>query len=132
MNYLDLKKRFPKSTRTFFEWVSKQNPDNQNEYVDNIYLYQFFSKYFEYRFDLPTRTIFIDEDKSYFSVLKDDIISNSSIIDYDYYISKNRIIYDKYSDTGRDFIKINVRQENEYESAFFVLEKLIENKFYEE
>lgn len=129
MNYLNLKKRFPKSTTAFFYWVTEQNPDGQNDYVDNVYFYQFFSEYFEYR-QTPYGTLFIDREKPYFTKLKGDIVLRSGSENYDYFFGEGRIICNRYSDTGGDYIKISVRHESDFESAFFVLERLIENEFY--
>ena len=129
MNYLNFKKQFPKSTKVFFDWVSKQNPEEQNDYVDNVYFYQFFSKYFEYR-QIPEGTLIIDNKKEYFTLLKNDLLVYRDNANFNNFFDNNKLIFSNYSDTNEEYIRIIINSESSFESAFFVLERLIENEYY--
>ncbi len=129
MNYLNFKKQFPKSTKVFFDWVSKQNPEEQNDYVDNVYFYQFFSKHFEYR-QIPEGTLIIDNKKEYFTLLKNDLLVFRDNANYNNFFDNNKLIFSNYSDTNEEYIRIIINSESSFESAFFVLERLIENEYY--
>lgn len=129
MNYLNFKKQFPKSIKVFFDWVSKQNPEEQNDYVDNVYFYQFFSKHFEYR-QIPEGTLIIDNKKEYFTLLKNDLLVYRGNANYNNFFANNKLIFSKYSDTNEEYIRIKINSESSFESAFFVLERLIENEYY--
>lgn len=130
MNYLNYKKQFPKSIKLFFEWVSKQNPDKQNVYVDDAYLYQFFSEYFNYRRFEHHNALFIDTKKEYFQQLKSELVSRSLDENFCHFFENNRILFNNYSDTNTEYIKIIIKSESTFESAFFVFEILIKNEFY--
>jgi hypothetical protein len=130
MNYLNYKKQFPKSINVFFDWVSKQNSKNQNNYIDNVYFYQFFSKYFDYRQGEHTNALFIDTKKEYFQQLKSELVSRSLDENFCHFFENNRILFNNYSDTNTEYIKIIIKSESSFESAFFVLEILIENAYY--
>jgi hypothetical protein len=129
MNYLNYKKQFPKSIKLFFEWVSKQNPDNQNDYVDNVYFYQFFSEHFQY-IQIPEGTLIIDEKKDYFTNLQSDLMLFRDNEKHNHLFDNNRIIFSNYTDTNKEYIRIIINSESSFGSAFFVLEKLIENEYY--
>lgn len=129
MNYLNFKKQFPKSIKVFFDWVSKQNPEEQNDYVDNVYFYQFFSKHFEYR-QIPEGTLIIDNKKEYFTLLKNDLLVYRDNANYNNFFDNNKLIFSNYSDTNEEYIRIIINSESSFESAFFVLERLIENEYY--
>ena len=131
MNYLNFKKQFPKSTNLFFDWVSKQNPNDQNNYVDNVYFYQFFALNIEYRQLMNGNVIIIDKEKRYFNKLKIDLMLFSGNINYKHIFNNNGIRFSKYSDTNEECIVININSESSFESAFFILERLIENKYYD-
>lgn len=125
MNYLNFKKQYPKSLNKFFCWVSEQNPNEQNDYVDNIYFYQFFSEIFEYHPDFGV----LIENQKYLDVLN-PILSKTKEIDNDYWENRSKILMGKYSDTGNEFIQIRFHQESDYENAFYVLEILINKGLY--
>lgn len=125
MNYLNFKNRYPKSINKFFCWVAEQNSNEQNEYVDNAYFYQFFSNIFDYR---PDFGISIEE-KKHIDVLKPLLIKTRHI-DNDYWGNESKILFGKYSDTGKDFIQIRLNEESDYENAFYVLEILINKGLY--
>lgn len=125
MNYLNFKNRYPKSTNKFFFWVAKQNPNDQNEYVDNAYFYQFFGDIFDYQPDFGISI----KDKNQIDILK-PILTKTRNIDIDYWSNDSKIIIGKYSDSGKDFIQIRLNQESDYENAFYVLETLINNGLY--
>lgn len=129
MNYLNFKKQFPRSIKVFFEWVSKQNPEGQNDYVDNVYFYKFFSNYFEYR-QIPEGTLIIDTKKEYFNLLKTDLLVYRDNVNYNNLFSNNKLIFSTYNDTNEEYIRIKINSESSFESAFFVLERLIENEYY--
>lgn len=129
MNYLNFKKQFPKSIKVFFDWVSKQNPEEQNDYVDNVYFYQFFSKHFEYR-QIPEGTLIIDNKKEYFTLLKNDLLVYRDNANYINFFDNNKLIFSNYSDTNEEYIRIIINSESSFESAFFVLERLIEKEYY--
>lgn len=129
MNYLNFKNKFPKSTNKFLMWVSNQNPEEQNKYVDNVYFYQFFSEYFEYR-QTPNGTLFIDNEKEYFTKLRSDLVLHSENVNHDNFFNYNGVIFSSYVDTNEEYIRIDIDCESSFESAFFVLERLIENEFY--
>lgn len=130
MNYLNYKKQFPKSTRVFFDWVSKVNPDNP--YADNYYFNIFFDNYFDYRQGEYTAAngFFIDTEKEYFQQLKSELLSRSLDEKFCHFFENNQILFNNYSDTDTEYIKIIIRSESSFERAFFVLEILIENAFY--
>lgn len=130
MNYLHFKKQFPKSTTVFFDWVSKQNPDKLNDYVDNVYFYQFFSEYFKYWQHGPYNSLLIDTEKEYFQQLKSELVSRSLDENFCRFFENNRILFNNYSDTNTEYINIIIKSESSFESAFFVLEILIENAYY--
>lgn len=130
MNYLNYKKQFPKSIKLFFEWVSKQNPDKQNDYVDNFYFLMFFYKYFNYRQLEHYNALFIDTEKEYFQQLKGELVSRSLEENFCHFFEDHQIIFRNYSDTNKEYIRIFIDSESSFESAFFVLEILIENEFY--
>ena len=130
MNYLNLKKQFPKSLNVFFSWVSDKNPKKQNAYVDNVYFRDFFSENFEYL--IHPGALVIDNEKKYFIRLQNDLKLHSDNSEYKHLFSKNKIRFGEYSDTNEEYIIINIESESSFDSAFFVLEILIENEFYVE
>lgn len=132
MNYLNYKKQFPKSIKLFFDWVSTRQAD-ESVYVDNIYFKFFFSKYFDYREYnqyTPYNSLFIDTDKEYFQQLKSDLILSRDNGKYNHLFDNNKIIFGNYTNTNEEYIRIIINSESSFESAFFVLESLIENSYY--
>lgn len=133
MNYLHYKKKFPKSINLFFDWVSTRQTDGKSGYVDNIYFKFFFSEYFDYREYnqyTPYNSLYIEEDKEYFHQLKSELVKLSLDENYDYYFEKNSLILRKYSDTKTEYIRLSIKNEDSFESAFFILEILLENTYY--
>lgn len=131
MNYLNYKKQFPKSIKLFFEWVSKQNRYQLNQYFDNIYFHKFFSEYFVYREGMYNRALFIDTKKEYFQQLKSELVSHSLDENFCRFFEYDQILFSNYSDTKKEYIRIFVESESSFESVFFVLEILIENAYYD-
>ena len=133
MNYLNYKKQFPKSIKLFFEWVSKQNPDNYTlkYYVDNHYYYHFFSEYFGYDRNGQQTIFYIFSNKKYFQQLKSELVSHSLDENFCRFFEDDQILFGNYSDTKKEYIRIFVESESSFESVFFVLEILIENAYYD-
>lgn len=132
MNYLNYKKQFPKSINLFFEWVSKQNPDNYTlkYYVDNDYFYHFFSEYFESYRREQLSTLFINTNEEYFQQLKSELVSLSLDENFCRFFENNRISFDTNRYSNNEYIRILTDSESSFESAFFVFEILTKNGFY--
>ena len=130
MNYLNYKKQFPKSIKLFFEWVSKQNPDNYTlkYYVDNHYYYHFFSEYFQYDRNGQNTILYIFSSKKYFRQLKSELVSLSLDENFCHFFENNQILFE--TNSIAEYIRIFIDSESSFESAFFVLEILIKNEFY--
>tara|TARA_R110001583_G_scaffold60219_2_gene179017 strand:- start:420 stop:821 length:402 start_codon:yes stop_codon:yes gene_type:complete len=132
MNYLEFKKDFPKSLTKFFSWVSTQDPKEQNNYVDNIYLYQFFQRIFLYDYfetQYNDYKGFYIKNPEYLEVLK-PIFENKQIGEPDYYGYYYSIVVGKFSNTGNEFIFVKATTEDDYKNVFKVLEILINKGLY--
>ena len=130
MNYLNYKKQFPKSIKLFFEWVSKQNPDNYTlkYYVDNHYYYHFFSEYFGYDRNGQQTIFYIFSNKKYFQQLKSELVKLLLDENFCRFFENNQILFE--TNSIAEYIRIFIDSESSFESAFFVLEILIKNEFY--
>ena len=130
MNYLNYKKQFPKSIKLFFEWVSKQNPDNYTlkYYVDNHYYYHFFSEYFGYDRNGQQTIFYIFSNKKYFQQLKSELVKLLLDENFCRFFENNQILFETNSNV--EYIRIFIDSDSSFESAFFVLEILIKNEFY--
>lgn len=125
MNYLNFKNPYPKSINKFFCWVSKQNPNDQNEYVDNAYFHQFFLSIFEF----STGDGITIRDEHQIDILE-PILTKKLYKDNLRGIHKSNITIQQYIDPSFSYIRIRLNQESDYENAFYVLETLINNGFY--
>ena len=132
MNYLNYKKQFPKSIKLFFEWISKQNPDNYTlkYYVNNYYYYHFFSEYFDYDRNGQNTILYIYSNKKYFQQLKSELVTLLLDENFCRFFENNQISFQTNSYSNIEYIRIFIDSESSFESAFFVLEILIKNEFY--
>ena len=130
MNYLNYKKQFPKSTKVFFDWVSKQNTDKLKyyHYVDNDYFYHFFSEYFESYRREQLKALFINTNEEYFQQLKSELVKLLLDENFCRFFENNQILFETNSNV--EYIRIFIDSDSSFESAFFVLEILIKNEFY--
>lgn len=131
MNYLNYKKQFPKSIKLFFEWISKQNPDNYTlkYYVDNNYFYHFFSEHFKYDRSGQNTILYILPNKEYYQQLKSELTTLLLDENFCHFFENNRILFETNS-YNIEYIRIYIDSESSFESAFFVLEILIKNAYY--
>lgn len=142
MDYIYFKENFPKTCQKFFEWVSIQDPNCQNDYADNIYFYQFscdilgtqWSDKTNY-YSVGSGTIYITE-KSHIELILPQL--DSSVKKKRIYMNHGQKYYedhnvclDKFSDTQEDFLRIDANNEKDFNIVFKCLEILLNNGIYE-
>lgn len=132
MNYLKLKEKYPNGMDTFFDWLSdiplmRHSPA---EYADNAYTLWFFWKTFDYNH--IDKSIVIDR-RHYVTSLQELLLSNSREFDGLYWVRApyDNIVFGKYEDSHEQFVKIIVKNENNYEGCFYILEIIINNGWYD-
>lgn len=141
MNYIYFKNHFPKTCQRFFEWVSKMNPNEQNDYVDNTYFYKFVEQLIGNQWDKRSNYYLVGSGAIYIcnkkhielilpqldNKLKKRIICLNR--GQKYYEDFN-ICLDRFTDTQEEFLRINATSENDFISAFKCLEILLNNGYY--
>lgn len=142
MNYIYFKKHYPKTCKQFFEWVSTQDPNSQNDYADNIYFYQFSCEFFGTQwsdksnyYSVGNRTIYITE-KAHIELilpkLDNGVKKKRVYLDHgQQYFEDFNICLDKFSDTQRDFLSVNANNEEDFKVVFKCFEILLNEGIYE-
>lgn len=143
MNYIYFKEHFPKTCQKFFEWVSTQDSNCKNDYVDNVYFYLFSCEFFGTQwgdknnyYSVGDRKIYITE-KKHIEVIKPRLDINAEnnkvylLQGRNQYETDFKILFGKFSDTKEDFIRIRVDEAGDFKTVFKCFEILLNEGFYE-